>query len=328
VKGKSIPFASQEKGSLNILSSRERYALKTPLVLVIFNRPDTTRRVFEEIRRARPPLLLVVADGPRKDHPSDREQCLKARDVADQVDWDCEVRRNYAETNLGCRRRVSSGLDWVFEQVEEAIILEDDCLPDPTFFRFCEELLERYRRDERIGQISGTNFQFGRKRTEYSYYFSRYYQAWGWASWRRAWKNYDVDMKLWPQIRDGRWLRDWLGRQTFVPYWKYILEKVYRHRIDTWDYQWFFHCWIQNRLAIVPEVNLVMNIGFDEGATHTAGWSKFKKIKTDPMVFPLIHPPYVVRRPEADQFVEVDKHLVKVALFNRVLYGLKGLFGM
>src|SRR5665648_587346 len=166
------------------------FQLKTPVAFIIFNRPETTRRVFAEIAKARPTKLLVIADGPRATHPDDAEKCAVVRAIIDGVDWDCEVLKNYSDVNLGCKRRVSSGLDWVFDTVEEAIILEDDCLPHPTFFRFCEEMLAKYRDDKRIAMISGDNFQFGKKRTEYSYYFSRYTHIWGWASWRRAWDNY------------------------------------------------------------------------------------------------------------------------------------------
>lgn len=150
------------------------WRLTTPVAFLVFNRPDTTIRVFEEIRRARPPKLLVVADGARADRPGEAEKCAQVRAIVEQVDWECGVLKNYADDNMGCKRRISSGLDWVFANVEEAIILEDDCLPHPSFFRFCEELLRRYRDDERVMMISGDNFQFGKKRTDYSYYFSKY----------------------------------------------------------------------------------------------------------------------------------------------------------
>ncbi|MEW6491011.1 MAG: glycosyltransferase family 2 protein, partial [Cyanobacteriota bacterium] len=164
--------------------------MKTPVVFIIFNRPDTTQKVFEAIRQAHPPLLFVIADGPRPNKPGEDQKCAATRAIIDQVDWDCEVLTNYSEINLGCERRVSSGLNWVFDTVEEAIILEDDCLPHPTFFSFCEELLDYYRNDQRVMVITGQNVQFGRKRTDYTYYFSRYNHCWGWASWRRAWRSY------------------------------------------------------------------------------------------------------------------------------------------
>src|SRR4028118_433764 len=182
--------------------------MKTPVVLIIFNRPAQTEKVFEVIRQAKPPKLLVIADGSRAERPGEAEKCAAARAVIDRVDWDCEVFKNYSDVNLGCDPRISSGLNWVFETVEEAIILEDDCVPHPTFFRYCEELLERYRHDARVMNISGQNVLFGRHRTEYSYYFSRYTLCWGWASWRRAWQYFDVDVKLWPEIRDQNLIKN------------------------------------------------------------------------------------------------------------------------
>lgn len=276
----------------------------TPVVFIIFNRPDTTKRVFAEIAKARPPKLLVIADGPRADHPDDAEKCAAVRAIIDGVDWDCEVLTNYSDVNLGCKRRVSSGLDWVFDTVEEAIVLEDDCLPHPTFFRFCEEMLEKYRDDERIAMISGDNFQFGRKRTGYSYYFSRYTHIWGWASWRRAWDNYDVDMKIWPEIREGRWLEDLLGAKKSVWYWKYIFKNVYNGKIDSWAYQWTFSCWIQSALTVLPNVNLVSNIGFGMKAVHTKVSNEFAEMETEAMRFPISHPNYILRDSAADSITE------------------------
>lgn len=280
------------------------YKLKTPVAFIIFNRLDTTKRVFAEIAKARPQKLLVIADGPRSDHPDDAAKCAAVRAVIDGVDWDCEVLKNYSDVNLGCKRRVSSGLDWVFDTVEEAIILEDDCLPHPTFFRFCEEMLEKYRDDERIAMISGDNFQFGRKRTIYSYYFSRYPHIWGWASWSRAWENYDVDMKLWPEIRDVGLLEDLLGNKKSVWYWKYKFENVYQGKIDTWDYQWTFACWIQSALTVLPNVNLVSNIGFGRESLHTTEKNKISNMKTEAITFPISHPSYILRDSVADYITE------------------------
>lgn len=291
---------------------------KTPVVFIIFNRPETTERVFAEIAKARPQKLLVIADGPRADRLEEAERCRAARAIIDKVDWDCEVLTNYSEVNLGCKRRISSGLDWVFDTVEEAIILEDDCLPDPTFFRFCEELLEKYRDDARIGIISGNNFQFGRKRTGYSYYFSRYPHIWGWASWRRVWKNYDVEMKLWPEIRDGKWLEDLLETKRSIWYWKHTFDMVYKGRIDTWDYQLTFHCWTQNSLSIVPNVNLISNIGFGRDAVHTKVKNRFAEMQTEAMGDPIIHPAFIVRDSRADRFVE-DKMFSGISLVFRVI---------
>jgi hypothetical protein len=287
--------------------------LNTPVAFIIFNRPDKTERVFAEIARARPPKLLVVADGPRPDRPGEHEACLAARSVIGRIDWPCEVLTNFAESNLGCKRRVSSGIDWVFDQVEEAIILEDDCLPHPSFFRFCEELLERYRDDERIMTINGHSFLPEGKKLPYSYYFSAYVHIWGWASWRRAWQYYDVEMKVWPLLRGARWLWDLVRHKTVAEYWQKAFDDVADGRIDTWDYQWMFNCWAQNGLAIAPAVNLVSNIGFGGASTHTH--TKDYAFAESPLFevkFPLRHPPYLIRDYEADDFESL--HVYQCAL--------------
>ena len=267
------------------------FQLTTPVAFIIFNRPDTTERVFAEIARARPPKLLVVGDGPRANRPGEAEKVAACRAIIDRVDWPCEVLTNYSETNLGCKARVSSGLDWVFEQVPEAIILEDDCLPHPTFFRFCQELLGRYRDDERVGMISGDNFQFGYAINDDSYYFSNINHIWGWASWRNRWQgDYDVNLKLWPKIRDEKRFRDWFVSKSEQDNFAEILENVYQGKIDTWDYQWQFASRINGRMAVMPNVNLISNIGFGVEATHTTGQSKFENLPVIPIDFPLKHP--------------------------------------
>ena len=284
----------------------DEWQLTTPVAFIIFNRPDTTARVFAEIAKVKPPKLLVVADGPRPSRSNEVDKCAAARAVIEQVDWDCELITNYSDINMGCRQRVSSGLDWIFKMVEEAIILEDDCLPHPTFFRFCDELLEKYRDDERIMAISGNNFQAGRKRTHYSYYFSRYNHLWGWATWCRAWHYYDVDMKLWPEIKTQNRLKDILEDSDAVKYWLDKFQMIYEgreRRADTWDYQWTFACWLQSGLTILPNVNLISNIGFNTDATHTLNkWSRVANLPVEAINFPLKYPPYMVRNAQADAF--------------------------
>ncbi|MGB3263478.1 MAG: glycosyltransferase family 2 protein [Microcoleus sp.] len=281
------------------------WQLKTPVAFIIFKRPEETERVFAEIRNVKPPKLLVVADGPRANKPGEDRDCDRARAIIERVDWDCEVLKNYADVNLGCRRRVSSGIDWVFETVEEAIIIEDDCLPHPTFFRFAEELLDRYRDDERIMSISGQNVQFGRKRTDYSYYFSRYNHCWSWASWRRAWQHYDLEMKLWPEIRDGNFLADVLGDPQAVKVWTKTFQLCYEGKIDTWDFQWAFASFIQNGMNILANVNLASNIGHGSGGTHTADVSSpYNNMAAEALTFPLKHPPFVIRDAQADNFTQ------------------------
>ncbi len=291
--------------------------LSTPIAFFIFNRPETTQRVFAAIRQAQPSQLLIVADGPRHDRPGETERCAQTRQILHQVDWDCQVLTNFSETNLGCKHRVSSGLDWVFSQVEEAIILEDDCLPDPSFFRFCAELLDDYRDDTRVMAISGDNFQFGRRRTDDSYYFSRFNHCWGWASWRRAWQYYDVAMKSWPIVREGNWLNDLLQEPHERRYWQRIFQAVYQNRIDTWDYQWTFACWLQHGLTILPNVNLVANIGFTAMATHAVPGSRLSNLPTTSMPFPLKHPAFVIRDAQADRLTQTT--IFNLSLLDRLI---------
>lgn len=278
--------------------------LQVPVAFIIFNRPDTTARVFAEIARARPSKLIVVADGPRAEVVGETELCARARAVIEGVDWKCEVITNFSEQNLGCRARVSSGLDFVFHQVEEAIILEDDCLPHQSFFRFCESLLHRYRNEDRIMTISGNNFQGGRRYTEFSYYFSRFGHIWGWASWRRAWRHYDVEMKEWAELRKTSWLEQKLGNKKDAHYWRTMFDKVWAGEINTWDCQWLFSYWTHNGLAIVPELNLVSNVGFGANATHTGHIDNaLANIPVSEMQFPLSHPPAITVQESADEYV-------------------------
>jgi hypothetical protein len=276
--------------------------LRTPVALLIFNRPDTTATVFAAIAKARPTTLLVVADGPRASRRGEEELCAATRAVIDRVDWPCRVHTNFSDHNLGCRRRVSSGIDWVFSLVEEAIFLEDDCLPDPTFFPFCEQMLDRYRTDSRVMHIGGTNFQGTAGVTDASYYFSRHVHVWGWASWRRAWRHYDVDMGAWTWARATGRVSDILStpneRRAFTP----LFDRVARGEIDTWDAQWTVACRAQNALTIVPSRNLISNIGFRGDATHTSdSGHPVATMRTFPLAQPLTHPAYVVADSAADE---------------------------
>ena len=278
--------------------------LTTPVLFLVFNRPDMTRQVFEAIRQAKPPRLYVGADGPRADKAGEAEKVEQVRRIATQVDWDCEVKNLFREKNLGCRVAVSSAIDWFFKNEEEGIILEDDCLPSQSFFWFCEELLERYRGDMGIMAVSGDNFQKCPARSEFSYYFSRFNHCWGWASWRRAWSYYEKDMQTWPYIRDNDYMQDILLDKTAAKYWSKIFETAYRNKIDSWAYRWTFSCWIQNGLTILPNVNLVSNIGFGEDGTHTSGDSPLSKMAAFELSFPLKHPNWMIRDKKADDYTQ------------------------
>ena len=286
---------------------------ETPIVFLIFRRPDLTAQVFETIRQAKPKKLLVVADGPRND--SEVILCQQTRAVIESVDWDCEVLKNYADKNLGCRKRVSSGLDWVFAQVEEAIILEDDCLPHPSFFKYCQELLDYYREDERIWCISGDNFQDAQWRGDGSYYFSNYNHCWGWASWRRAWQKYDYDLSNWQKFRDNQYLKSILDSPLEIKYWHNTFETLYKlGQPNTWDYPWLCTCWQNSGLTILPNVNLVSNIGFRSDGTHVTGESKFANMTVED-IGEIRHPSFLVRDRTADEYT-FDNHFGGKAMKN------------
>lgn len=266
----------------------------TPVAFFVFNRPDHTARTFAAIAAARPSQLLIVGDGPRADRPGETDRCAQVREIVSRVDWDCDVRTNYSAENLGCKRRVSSGLDWLFEQAPEAIVLEDDCVPDPTLFRFFDETLARYRDDERVMMVTGTN-PLGRWKDErQSYHFSYCGSIWGWASWRRAWRHYDVDMRLWNDEEARQRVRDVFAEPALYESRIAAYDKVARGEVDTWDMQWSFCRIINSGLSVVPSVNLVSNIGFGEGATHTrSANSPVASLPTTPVTFPLRFHDYV-----------------------------------
>ena len=278
------------------------WALTTPVAFIIFNRPDTTERVFAEIARARPAKLLVIADGARAHRAGEADRCAASRAIIDRVDWKCDISTNYSDVNLGCKNRLASGIDWVFEQVPEAIILEDDCLPHPSFFRFCDELLDKYREDERVAQIGGSNFQMGRPRGTGSYYFSRYNHIWGWATWRRAWKHYDVTMRAWNTLAKEDWLAKVFAAHGQVEFWRTRFDMAAGQKIDTWDYQWNFAAWMNDLYTVTPNRNLISNIGFGPEATHTKRKGSLANMEVQGMDFPLVHPDRMDIDADADAF--------------------------
>ncbi|MFL6255476.1 MAG: glycosyltransferase family 2 protein [Pyrinomonadaceae bacterium] len=272
--------------------------LRTPVVFFIFNRPAFTEQVFALIAQAKPAQLLVIADGPRS--PDERETCLATRAIVEKVDWDCQVRTNFSETNLGNKRRGSSGLDWVFSQVEEAIIIEDDTVPHPSLFLYHQELLERYRDDQRVMQINSTNFQNGRNQTPYSYYFSRMPHCWAWATWRRAWSHNDIKMSSWPDNQELvlRTFDDEVERQFMFE----IFDQAYHDKIDTWDYPWIYSFLMQSGLAITPHTNLVSNIGWGADSTHcNIEDHPTARVPTSD-IGALRHPPHMIVHHAADRY--------------------------
>lgn len=269
--------------------------MDAPVLLIVYRRPDLTARVFEAIAAARPRRLFVAADGAA--HPGEAADCAAARRVATAVTWPCDLETDFADRNLGCRRRVSSALDWFFGACESGIVLEDDCLPEPDFFRFCTALLERYQDDERVVHISGESYR-RRGGSEHSYYFSKYALIWGWATWRRAWRSYDLELRTWPEFKrasQGLALYDTLDERS---YWEDTFQQAYEGRLSTWDYAWIYACLTQG-LSVHPAVNLVRNIGTADGATHMTT-NRFLTRPVGALEAELRHPAWMARDREAD----------------------------
>lgn len=261
--------------------------LDTPVVLTIFNRPDLTELVFQAIARARPRRLFVLADGPRS--PEEAELCARTRAVIDKVDWDCDVKLDVSEVNLGCRRRCASGFDWVFSQVDAAIILEDDCVPDPTFFRFCEEMLQYYRDDTRVMMVTGSNYLTTWKADRQDYHFSNFGSTWGWASWSRAWKYYDGLMKAWGDEEMKARIRDVLADDECYALQARRFDRIYADPGDrqSWDLPWSFTRLMHSGLTVVPAVNLISNRGFRPDGTSLTWIHPNANLPTAPMSFPI-----------------------------------------
>ena len=288
--------------------------LITPVLFMIFNRPDTTQKVFNAIRQAKPRQLFVAADGPREGKEGEKEKSEQTREIIKQVDWDCEVKTLFRDKNLGCKVAVSSAIDWFFENVEEGIILEDDCLPSQSFFWFCQELLEHYRNNTKLMHISGNNFQFGKIRGKGSYYFSKYAYIWGWATWRRAWKDYDVNMKNFPKFKIENQINNVFNIKQQQKYWTKIFQIVFEGKIDTWDYQWAYSCFINNGLCITPNYNLVSNIGFGENSVHTKDSNNILSNMEVKDIKNIIHPNFIILDQEADCYTS------KICYENRNIF--------
>jgi hypothetical protein len=299
----------------------------TPILFLIYKRPDKTLKVFEEIRKIKPRQLFVVGDGPKS--IDQQAQCQLARDVILKVDWDCEVKTLFREKNIGSKYSVSSGIDWFFSYVDEGIILEDDCLPNDSFFFFCAELLERYRTNLKIMHISGSNLNDNINLDNTTYHFSRYPVTWGWATWKRAWSNYDLELE------DSKFYYKLIEKRFNDPFerrvWKTVLRTL--HQLDAWDYQWIFAILKANGLCANTNHNFVVNIGFDEGATHTTYDNPYADLKTE-TITSIVHPETIERSKEGEEaFLKKGFNLersgyLKYVLFrgNNLIHKIKGLF--
>lgn len=273
--------------------------LETAVLLVIYRRPDATRRVFEAIAATRPRHLFIAADGPAA--ASDHHACESARAIVQRVNWACDVRHDFSDENLGLNRRMISAINWVFREFESAIVLEDDCLPHPQFFGFCSSMLDRYRDDARVMHVSGECYR--RRKDNYSYFFSKYPLAWGWATWRRAWSLFDPSLGGWPQFR-GRPEADALFDSADErKYWLSTFARLYDDQVAgrpmSWDYAWYYAC-MTHGLSIHPAVNLVSNIGHGPLASNTRNVTELSNRPTDALGATLVHPDRLERDRQAD----------------------------
>ena len=266
------------------------FTLVTPVTFIFFNRPDTTMQVFDCIRAARPMKLYLVSDGPRAAKKGEREIVEQLRKtVEDSIDWECEVHRDYADENMGCHKRMRSGISNTLAQEETTIIIEDDIVPLPCFFPYCQELLSRYREDERIFFISGNNLLQDESVRDGSYVISRFPSIWGWATWRRAWEKYNDSMSFWEKVKKDGCVRRYYG-ERFGAMLEKQLECAYTGERDTWDYQWEATRMYYGGYGITPRYNLIDNIGFNrEDATHTQGGCIYDFTRKA-LPFPLVRP--------------------------------------
>lgn len=265
---------------------------RVPVLLLVFNRLETTKQVVKRIREVKPPKVYIASDGPRKRIEGESEVVQAVRKyVIDQIDWECEVKTLFRDENLGCGKSVYQSVSWFFDNEKWGVILEDDCVPSLTFFAFCEELLVRFAEDERVGMISGTN-HLGELFSE-SYCFSKFKACWGWASWARAWKNMELDMKWRGTSQAIDILKNMGYDADSCKYWKNSLGLIDTKAVDTWDWQWYYSLAANNQLTIFPKVNLVANVGFGDEATHTKGRAPSNYLKVEEILFPLEHPNYI-----------------------------------
>lgn len=294
--------------------------LSTAVLFLVFNRLDTTKEVFKAIRKAKPSRIYIASDGPRKIKNNEADKVKEVRSyIINNIDWQCDVNTLFREENLGCKIAVSTAIDWFFDNEEQGIILEDDCFPSQSFFWFCEELLDRYKDDLRIGQIGGSNFQNGKKRGDADYYFSIYNHIWGWASWSNRWRDYNVNLE---NFENSHFINRILTDKRAIKYWNNIYEDMKEQKIDTWDYQWTFTLWAKKQLTILPNLNLIKNIGFGPEATHTVHNSKLSKINNFELLLKE-HPVEVRQNKAADNFT--SKEVFVLSHFKRALNKLLGM---
>ena len=276
------------------------YQTESAVLFVIFKRPETTKLVFDQIRNARPKKLYIAADGPRPGFNDEKILCEQTRETVSNVDWECVVKTRFNEKNEGCKYGVSAAINWFFSNEQEGIILEDDCLPAKSFFKFCDTMLEKYRYDTRVRHITGCNLQFGKKWGDASYYFSNRVHVWGWASWKRVWDDYDIKLAKYDDTQITEVITNIYNDDLVTEAWAKIYLDVKSDKVNSWAYPLDFVNFFNNGLVIIPNQNLISNIGFNAGATNTLDkcsiYANIPSVEMDE----ISHPVFVVPQKQAD----------------------------
>lgn len=313
-------------------------ALLTPILFIVFNRPEATAEALEAIRKVQPAKLYIAADGPRPGREDDKLNCAKVKEIVSNINWPCQVKTLYRETNLGCMLGVSGGIDWFFENEEAGIIVEDDCVGSTAFFQFCQQLLVTYQYDERVQAICGRN-PLGKYDIEESYLFSRFFKEWGWASWRNRWQKRDLGKAAFDNAERENLFARTLANAPMASYVADTNRSVHYTGHNTWDYQWVFNILSQNGLVAVPAVNLVNNVGLETGVhfgTNPNIQRNLYEVDTHSLAFPLKHPSFVFADNVFDNMCFAKLHpyylpkqySLAQRLKDSLVYRIKRLFGV
>ena len=287
---------------------------EVPVLMIAFNRPDTTREVFKVVKKVKPKKLFVAIDGPRSGNRYDKEKCMQVKEIFEGIDWDCEVKTLYREGNMGCHKAVPDSISWFFKYVDFGIILEDDCLPDISFFRFCEELLSTYKNNEKVMMVTGDNFLSVKKFTNDSYFFSKYAFIWGWATWKRAWLKYDDHMSSYTNFSHSGNMTSSFSNIIERFFWRTAFNNKYYGYREGWDTKWIYALISNGGISVIPNNNLITNIGMRADATTTKGFDKNMYVESSSISFPLNHPNSLYRNTKFDKLVFKKVFLSEVTI--------------
>lgn len=293
---------------------------KSPVAIIVYNRAEEALLVLKEIFKYQPKELFIIADGPKLNDSEDKKKCEEVKKIIDSFNWDCKVNVNYSSHNLGLKKRVITGLNWLFSKVERAIILEDDCVPSDDFFNFCDEMLEYYKDETDIGCITGVNFQDNITRGQYSYYFSKYNHCWGWAAWRRSWDLFSEDLSFWPEYRKSKAWKSKFSLYREKLFWTKHFDYCYSNDVNSWAANWALSLFFHESLTVTPQKNLISNVGHGENSTHTSDKnSKFSNMPTYELKN-IAHPPGIRLNNDADDYT-FNSHFkgYELKLSNRII---------